>query len=188
LIWDNDYREGFCVITKAEPFKEQWLLLKGVPLKNKWPDDVVCRMSSEYPKDIQLSDNLYGCSYRVVSRRLRDILEPLASMSKIEYLPISVLNHKGRAASKDYFVMNPLDVIDCIDQKKSCVVWNAINTTAISSCDQLVLREDSIPTGCAVFRPKFMLPTILARRDIAAQLSSAGLTGLFFLEPSNYKG
>jgi hypothetical protein len=188
LIWDRHYTEGFCVVTRPEGFKEQGLLLKAVTLADKWPDNVVCRMDADYAKDIKLSDNVYGGSYRVVSSRLKDTLVALAGSSNIEFLPVSILNHKGRVASKDYFIMNPLDVIDCIDQEKSGVKWNVINTSAISSCRELVLSEGLIPADSVMFRPKFMLKITLVKREVAVKLLSTDLTGLFFLETSSYKG
>ncbi len=188
LIWNRSYREGFCVITKLEGFKEQWLLLKGVTLADKWPNTVTFKMSPQYPTDINLSDNLFGGSYRVVSAQLKEALVPLAGKSNIEFLPVSILNHKGRVASKDYFVLNPLDTLDCIDQEKSGLVWNAIDPTVISNCESFVLKDDAIPEDSNMFRAKFMAKTILVRREIADKLSAAGLTGLSFLEPSKYTG
>jgi hypothetical protein len=188
VIWNRSYREGFCVITKLEGFNDQWLLLKGVSLDDKWPDNVSFRMSPQYPKDINLSDNLFGGSYRVVSGRLKEVLLPLAGKSNIEFLPVSILNHKKRVASKDYFVLNPLDTIDCIDQEESGVVWNAIDPSVISNCEKFVLKEDAIPDESVMFRPRFWGKTILVRREIADKLAAAGLTGLSFLEPSKYTG
>jgi len=142
----------------------------------------------KYPKDIKLSDNPFGSSYFVISNRVREALTLLAGNSNVEFLPVSILNHKGRLASKDYFIMNPLDIVDCIDQEKSGVVWNAINPNMISSCEKFVLKEDAIPENIGVFRPKFMLTSILIRREIAAKLSAPEMTGVFFVEPSKYTG
>jgi hypothetical protein len=188
MVWDRTYKEGFCVITKLEGFKEQWLLLDGVSLAGKWPDGVTFKMSPQYPKDINLSDNLYGGSYRVISGRLKEALTPLLGKSKVEFLPASILNHKGRVASKEYFVLNPVDIVDCIDVEKSGVVWNSIDPSAISSCEKFVLKEDAIPEEAIMFRPKSFTDTILIRREIAKQLSSGELTSLSFLDLSNYRG
>ncbi len=188
VIWDRAYREGFCVITKLQGFNDVWLLLKGVPLAEKWPDNVTFSMSPQYKKDIKLSDNLFGGSYRVVSGRVKEALTPLAGNSKIEFLPVSILNHKGRTASNDYFIMNPLDVIDCIDLEKAGVVWNAIDPSVISSVKEFVLKEDEIAKEQMIFRSKFIPKTIVVRRGIAAKLSASEMTCLSFVEPSIYTG
>ncbi len=160
--------------------------LAGARLADKWPEDVSFTMSPRYPKDIKLSDNLYGGNYRVVSTRLKEALEPLAGNSNIEFLPVSILNHKERVASKEYFIINPVDVFDCIDQKKAQVVWNAIDESVISSVKELALKKDVIPKDSMVFRPKYMSKTIVVRDQVVDQLSADGLSGLVFVEPSEF--
>ena len=119
LIWENSYVEGFCVLTGLKGFNQPWLLAKGVALANNWPSDATFSMSPDYPTDMKLSDQVFGGSYRVVSIRLKEALSSIDESSNIEFLPVSILNHKGRLASKDYFIMNPLDSIDCINQDES---------------------------------------------------------------------
>jgi hypothetical protein len=188
VIWAAGYYEGFCVVGKPKGFSQQFLLLEGVPLQCQWPEDVVCKMSPRYPKDIKLSDNLYGCGLTIVSGRLKERITPTEGGGQIEFLPVTVLNHKERVASKDYYLVNPLGSVDCIDIEKSGVVWNAIDTSSISAFQQLALKEDAIPPAVAIFRPTHRTQTILARRSLAEQLSADGFTGLFFTEPAAFKG
>jgi hypothetical protein len=188
VLWRKEYREGYCVIENPEGVEKEHLLLKGVSMKDGWPKNVFCRMSIDYPKDIQLSDNLYGGNLVIISNRTKELLESLTASDKIEYLPVEIRNHKGRDASKDYFFMNPLNILDCIDQAKSGVIWNKIDKTRISSCKRLILKDPVIPPDCNIFRPKFMPKAILLRRDLATQLQSHGLTGLSFMDPADYGG
>src|ERR1019366_10147436 len=167
VIWNSQYNEGECVISNPAGFKDQFLLLEGVPLLNEWPEDVVCKMSPQYPKDVKLTDNLYGGNYAVISKRLKDKTVALAGASQVEFLPVSVLNHKKRVASKDYFVMNPVGTLDCIDIEKSGVVWNALNKGLISQVEQLILKGDVVPPEVGVFRPTNMAHVILVRRSLA---------------------
>jgi hypothetical protein len=188
VVWEGSYKEGFCVITSPEGTKHRGTLLKGIALADQWTDDVVCRMDPDYPKDIQLSDNLYGSSYLIVSRQLKESLVALTGSSNMEFLPVSILNHKDRVVSDEYYILNVLDKFDCIDQAKSVVEWSEINPNAISSCDALILKEDVLPENAVIFRPQFLLSTILVKREIATKLLASGLTGLAFLEPSKYTG
>jgi len=188
VIWENEYNEGSCVIQNPEGFGEQHMLMEGVGLLNQWPDNVVCRMDTEYPKDIQLTDNVYGGNFVVVSGRLKAQIALLAGASEVEFLPVAILNHKGRVASKDYFILNPIGTIDCIDVKESGVVWNAINTSHISRVKKLVLRNEAVPTEVSVFRPTHLNRRILVRRSLAYRVSSDGFTGLSFQEPAKFRG
>jgi hypothetical protein len=188
IIWKKEYNEGYCVIGDPVGFEDEFLLMEGVELLKQWPDNVVCKMSARYPKDIQLADNLYGGSYAVISQRLKEKVAALGGASPLEFLPVTILNHKGRSASKDYFILNPVGSVDCIDIKKSGVEWNSIDEDDISDVEQLVLKKGAVPAKVVVFRPKHLASTILVRRALADQLSSDGLTGLYFEELEDFSG
>jgi hypothetical protein len=188
VIWGKRYKEGSCVIGNPAGFQDQYLLMEGVPLLGQWPEDVVCKMSPKYPKDIQLTDNLHGGSYVVISQRLKERIAALAGASQIEFLPVTVMNHKGRAASKDYFILNPVGSVNCIDIEASGAVWNAIDETDISHFERLVLKGSAVPPDVGMLRPMHRTRTILVRRPVADQLTSEGFTGLYFQEPATYRG
>ena len=187
FIWRASYEEGFCVLQSPEGIEKAYQLNRGIARAEGWPSDVVCRMDPEYPKDIQLADNLYGTLYIVISNRIKQLLLS-EIVSKVEFLPVSIRNHKGRIASKDYFIMNPLDVVSCIDLDKSFVRWNHIKNDLINSCNQLVLNEDIIPESCKVFRPKFLPTEILISDELVEKLKNANFTGLNFVNPLEFTG
>jgi hypothetical protein len=188
LIWDSNYVEGFCALNEPEGFDGYRLLMDGVRVSDKWPTTVVLRMDPDHPKDIKLADNVHAGGNLIVSSRLKGELASLVGSSSVEFLPISIMNHKGRVASKDYFLVNPVDTIDCIDTKASEVKWNKINPNMISRCKKLVLDEKSIPASATMFRPKFWSYLILIKRSVAASLVECAMTGLSFIEPANYIG
>jgi len=188
VIWGSAYSEGSCVIEKPENFEEPYLLTDGVKLSDQWPKDVVCRMDSDYPKDVRLTDNLHGANCPVISHRLRDRISVLVTGVDLEFLPVTVLNHKGRVASKDYCCLNPVGTVDCIDIKKSQLVWNAINKNVISSIDELSLKNGAIPKNVSLFRPTYLTRAIFLRRVVSEALSGEGFTGLMFQELAQYQG
>jgi hypothetical protein len=188
VIWGKRYQPGSCVVSNPSGFEDQFMLAEGVSLLGQWPANVVCKMSPKYPKDIELTDNLHGGNYPVISQRLKTKIAASASANQCEFLPVSVLNHKGRVASKDYFILNPVGSVDCIDTEESEVEWNDLDETDISEMERLVLRENDVPAEVNLFRAKYLLGTILVRRSLADQLSSDGFTGLYFREPTKFRG
>lgn len=187
FIWENSYEEEFCVIKPPVGINKSYQLNRGIARAEEWPSDVVCKMNPEFPKDIQLADNLYGAGLIIISKRINELLIK-ENVNNVEFLPISILNHKGRVTSKDYFILNPIDVVDCIDLDASNIEWNEIKKDLIDSCERLVLKEDSIPFECKVFRPKFLTLIILIRSELAVKLSEEGFTGLYFKDPLKYTG
>lgn len=187
LIWTSDYEEGFCVIQSPSGIEDSWELDEGVSRKKNWPSDVACKMDPEFEKDIELADNLYGSDLKVVSAAMRVAIEA-KQPSGIEFLPTAIINHKGRVASEDYFVLNPLTVVDCIDIEASEVDWNDADPDTIMLCEQLVLKSGAAKNDVQIFRPKHWPRLILARSSLAEALEESGFSGLQFMDPMEYTG
>ena len=79
-----------------------------------------------------------------------------SGVGNVEYLPVQILNHKKKVASKDYFLMNPLSVVDCIDVEASEVEWDVVRKDFIESCESLVIQGPRVPADVHVFRPKHL--------------------------------
>ena len=186
VIWSNRYTEGHCVIEGPEGVPDAYRLNKGVPVSKGWPTKAICRMSNDFPKDLELVDNLYGSRFVVISKALRDELVG-AGVQNVEFLPVQIHNHKKRLASADYFLLNPPETIDCIDIAASGVTWNSINPELISTCKKMVLKVASIPDTTRVLRPKHAPSVILVDATLSKQLTKAKLTGLQFNDPLKFK-
>jgi hypothetical protein len=186
LIWRGDRGNEFCVIKEPE-ISNSWELTRGIPRVATMPSPARCTMDPSFRKEVRLSDNLYGATVPVISLRTRDVLEAAVS-DRVEFLPVEVVNHKGRVEPATYFILHPLDVVDCIDKEASGVEWNSIAPDRISRCKSLVLKKDAIPENAKLFRPKYWGKNIFVRQDLADALQGAGLTGLYFRPAEGYKG
>ena len=172
---------GFCVLEEIEDMDDPLQLRKGVKLE-PWPDDVKFHMDPNYPKAIQLGDcinNLPGAI--VVSKRLKKLIEA-AKPANVEYLPVSIINHKGKVASADYFIVNPYRLQDCIDQKQSVLKWNAIDPDLIVTCKKLIIDEGKVAKGSKIFRLKHFPFPIFVERALAEKIESEEMTGIIFTE------
>lgn len=187
LIWGDGYIEGYCVIEAPEGVKKAYQLEEGVELLTDWPSGVICRMNDDFRKDIQCSDNLYGAGIRIISERVKNFLIS-EGVDSVEFLPLTILNHKGRAVVGSYFIVNPPYVINCIDLGASQVEWNDIDSELIDSCKQLVVNNELIPNKESIFRPKNLPIINLIRSDLAEKLTDAGFSGFIFRDPLKYKG
>jgi hypothetical protein len=120
-------------------------------------------------------DNTDSCA--VVSAKLAAVLRA-RPVAKMEYLPVSIIDHKGKVASKDYFILNPLELVDCIDRKKSKFREDDMVPGDIEKIFNLVLDEKRIPKDRGVFRVKGFAEMTLASRDLADELTAAKFVGL----------
>ncbi|EYF06841.1 imm11 family protein [Chondromyces apiculatus] len=188
LLWrPGRSTDGICKILEIEGVEKSFELAEGVSRATGWPDDAQCQMDPNRPKDIALADSLLGAKLVVVSAKVKRALDD-AHSKNVEFLPIKIINHKGRVASDEYFVLNPLEICDCIDVQQSNVEWNDLDPEAICACDALILKESAVPESLSVFRLKHWKNLIVIRRSLAESMLSQGLTGLNFLEPEEYMG
>jgi hypothetical protein len=145
-------------------------------------------MDPEFPDDLKLGDSIKNSGgYLVISKRLKEALEP-AVADAVEYLPVRIINHKGRLASAAYFIANPLAIYDAIDLEKSTVKWNHINTDAITSISKLVLDGERLPRETSMFRLKAFERRVVLSRALADSLASGGFVGLGFTNVTDFRG
>ncbi len=187
LIWKNATFPGLCALLSPNGVKRSWQLERGISRAEDWAPDTFCRMNDRFPKDIELADNMSSTGLIVVSNGIKELLTE-AGTSDVEFLPLTIRNHKEKVAAEDYWIINPLNVIECIDTDASAAVFSPLKKDLITSCAQLVFTPDSIPEDCKVFRPKFMPTIILIRADIAAELTDSGFSGLSFVVPQKFTG
>lgn len=184
--WAKLHEDGFCVVKTPNISSAE--LMAAIPQYNKHRTDIVCNMSPNFPDEIKLADNLYGGSATIISLKLKQALERVVTSNQVEYLPVSIINHKERVASTDYFILHPLDMCDCIDYDKSGIEWNPIKSDFIVRCAGLVLRKDDIPNDYTLFRLKHWGSVIILRGDIAEMLQQENMTGLRFPDVEGYTG
>lgn len=183
--WGNSL---YCILEYIEGFDDDYKLGRGDSLTEEWPDGVAFRMSQNYKNQIKLSDNLLTPERIIIaSKRLSEFfLEK--EIKNLEYLPVTIINHKNRVADTEYSVVNLVTTQDCVDIEKSGVVWNKINSNYITSFDNLVLDEERIDEDALLFRAKHISGLIFIRKDLARQIEEAGFTGIYFVELSEAKG
>jgi hypothetical protein len=186
-LWQTAYREGQAVLNPPSGVRKAYQLSKGVRRLADWPPDVKCQMDDEFPDDLELADSLHGAVSLVISRKLKEFLEA-RGVKDVEYLPLEILNHKGRRASKDYFIFNPNSIVDCIDIEASGIVWNNIDKDSISSCESLVLDAKRVPDQATVFRLKLWPEVVVIDGALAAEMADKGFSGLHFVDPKKYIG
>lgn len=186
FFWRTKFTDGYCVLARPT-LDRAWELDVGRSRLDEFPDDFVCHMHPDYPRDIQLSDNLFGSTLPVISEKTRQLLSEKSSNS-LEFLPTRIVNHKGRMEVEPYFFLHPLDVCHCLDLEKSQVEWNEIDPSVIAGMEQCVFDRDRIPEDFTLFRLGGMGHNIVVREDLVQALHAANLTGLAFRDTRTYKG
>ncbi|MEM9666743.1 MAG: DUF1629 domain-containing protein, partial [Bacteroidota bacterium] len=152
LVHDEQAQISYASLDHIGNYDKAYRLYKGDPLRGELPPDAFFPMDPAHPKEIRLADNVANLhNSLVVSDRLKAFMEA-QEPPDVEYLPITIRDHKGRAVEDGYHLINPLRVVDAIDQEASEIVWNRINKNRISVCKRLVLNYDAIDEHLLLFR------------------------------------
>ncbi len=146
---DQDY----CLIDQA-PQEVQWLsscLSSGKSAKAEYPEYIKVTMSNRGGK--RLSDFITNNeNLLIVSQRIKSVIESV-NHGPVESLPVSILDHQGQIASKDYFYINPLGHYDCLDHLHSKIDYFK-GTEKIARAERIVLCSEKIRQVPDLFRIK----------------------------------
>lgn len=184
LIWEHKIIPNACSLEELLGVEKQYQLKEGFPRAATFPKDAVFPMHPDRPHDTILLDNLYNTdNLIVVSRRLKEFLEA-RPLVKVEYLPVTILNHKKKPASRDYFIIHPVDLPQCLDIAKSGVTWGIVDKERVDEVKQLVLDESKVDRE--LFRPKPFFNVIIVERNLAEAIDCEKFTGIRWVELEDY--
>jgi hypothetical protein len=186
LVWEWDVGESFCVLTALQNVDDRYELAQGVPRAKGFPADACFHMDPKFKKYVALADTLKNPNeIVVVSKALKEFIEQRKPRD-VEYLRVSIINHKKKVASDEYFIVNPLRVVDCIDKEKSRITWNSIDSEKISACDKLALKPKSLDGESLLFRLKHFEHAVMVDRKLAQAITDEGFTGVIFDEVDQF--
>ncbi|HEY8927097.1 MAG TPA: DUF1629 domain-containing protein [Polyangia bacterium] len=182
FIFAAQFDKKTCIVGEMPPAFEDkgWRVRKGIRMDQRHPPDTVLTMDEGH-KGLVVPDmvnNIIGMC--IVSKRLKELLERESGAS-VEYLPVSIANHKGRIAATDCFLVNVLDQVDCIDLARSDVDQHGPKPGLLSGLHRLHIFEDKVPPESKLFRLQAMPEAILIRDDLRAAIEAAGMTGSKFV-------
>ena len=188
VVWRTDPGLKYCVLGGLLNVPSKARIARGLSGADGFPRDAQFKMTKECPRQVALSDALENFGgMAVVGSALKDFVMAHSPKS-VEALPVRVINHKGRDAGAEFWILNPLATVDCIDQGASQVIWNAIDPTQICGFKKFVLTDAAIPPDLLLFRPKFLEQRVIVRRELADAIRAKGFTGLSFAEADTFMG
>jgi hypothetical protein len=186
VIWKYRALDGACVLQDLRGLDQTFRLNNGTSLQQGFPGDVSLHMNPDFPNDLLLTDNLLNSDMIIVASAKLKALIDSRQPAKVEYLPVRIIDHKERVASADYFIVHPVDPVECIDENQSEYKTKRNDPGSIRSISRLVLDETRIPADRSLFRLKRFWDITLVRRDLADAISAAGTTSVEWLELSGY--
>lgn len=153
---------------------EYWRLCKGQPCTPLMPEPVHMLMSKNQ-NGLRLTPVLSNTqSFLLVHRDVKMVIEA-HYVGDIEFFPFDVIDPRGRIYARDYFIVNPIGVVDGLDHELSEIEYFK-QTEKVISIDRLVLDADKLHNVPCLFRLKeepdeYLISDVLAQAFDAQGLS-----------------
>ncbi|WP_043410251.1 imm11 family protein [Archangium violaceum] len=168
--------------------EQQFRFHQGVSLAAGFPPEAHYEMNEKFPNDIKLEDFIASTgNLLVVSPRAKAFFEA-EKLKNNELLPVGIINLKGRKEPEPYYLIHQKVLQECIDLEKTPFERNPINPEVFLSIRNIVLDESRIDPQVSLFRMRHYPFVAVYRDDLIEKIKAAGLTGIKFVSPSEFKG
>ncbi|NTX60212.1 hypothetical protein HUA74_06025 [Myxococcus sp. CA051A] len=154
-----------------------WQPTEGVPTRHLYPAALDFHMSRRMGGKVVTDCLRNTLGYLFVSARFRHVLESSAGVD-IEYLPLRLINHKGRRQPGEFFIANVLGTLDCMDMQRSEYEPSALRKGEVFGLRKLELEVGRIEPSRNMFRLTTMPRLILVRQELVRAMEQAALTGV----------
>jgi hypothetical protein len=155
---------------------------EGERVGDEYPSDAKIYMSEEYP-GIKLGSLIgHTESYLIVSRAVKEVIEAHCMDVEIEYLPFTLYNHKKRVHSREYFIINPIGTIDCLNLDASEIEYFEEEGDpydgAVVDVDKFVLDRKKLEGAPALFRIREDPGEYVINEKLARAFRERGFTNI----------
>lgn len=140
--------------------------------------EIKLEITTEYPP----ADYFKAGPLFILSGHLRTLFESVNAL--VEYHPVTLLRSHRVLQEREYFLANLLEKVDCFDYEKS------VYTLAGDYIDKIekLSIDESKAEGAPLFRLANSFDVItLASGELVDAVTAAGLTGVKFVEPRDWK-
>lgn len=187
-IWAAEIVPNAATLVDFEGFEKSHELRKGISHASDFPSGVTFRMDSRKPTDTLLVDNVKNTQNVVIISEKTKVFLEAQEIADVEFLPITILDHKEREMEEPYFIFHPIHNVDCLDLDKTSPRWSAIDDTVMKSVKRLVIDKSQLPEDKAYFRPRYYTARPIVTKALADAVLKEGLTGVQFLPVSEVSG
>ncbi|WP_224361968.1 imm11 family protein [Hyalangium versicolor] len=155
---------------------ESYYMAVGKRAAPFFPPNAQLHMSEEYP-GITVSSLIGNFKhYLLVDTKTKEIFARLCTDAlEVEYLPFSLINHKGLVHSKDYWFINPLGTFDCLDFSASDIQYLGKDIVHIR---EYVLDPEKLARAPDLFRIERSAQTYVISERVVDALEASDPTNI----------
>lgn len=183
LNWNSTYAGNSCSLRGVVMDYNHRLVDGYNYAPGTFPTTAKIYMDPDFKKDTKLVDDVMNdSSAKVCSKRLVEFLKA-KKLKNIDFLPVTIFDHKKKVASTDYSIVHPIGLQDAIDMKASEPTLNPFDKS-VSFVKRLVFDKSRIDPEVRIFRFAGLKRPVFIEETLADELKAQNFVGLDFRDPS----
>lgn len=187
-VFGLGFNSGAVINRLPEGSPDEDEFFEGRPLAGRFPAGGAMRFSGGFRKFIKVLDSVANTTASpIVSGKIRGILEKVAKKD-CEFLPVTLIDHKGKVASKEHFVLNVLRIEDAVDMKRSKYKRSPFDPEQIDDLTRLHLQPDAIAPDAHIFRARTKRDRVFVDQTLVDAFEKAKVTGLRLFPAEGWDG
>lgn len=146
-----------------------YCLARGERMGERYPADAKVYLQRKSP-GIKLASLIGNTqSFLIVSAEMKGVILEHCADSDLEILPFTLFNHKKRVHSTDYWIVNPIGYVDCVNRGASDIRYLSTDPNKIVAVRKFVLDPKRLENAPDLFR----VPEDREKYFISARLGKA---------------
>jgi hypothetical protein len=181
-ILGNDQDRKLAFVDEAvQDCPDAYRVVQGRAYGADYPADARIYLQRESP-GIKLSSVLGNTvGYLIVNTTVKTIMQGL-DLGNVEILPFTLYDHKKRSLSKDYWIVNPVGTVDCVDRSASVIKLLDGDPKQIIAVKKFVLDSKKLATAPDLFRVPEEPQHYFVSQRIPMALQGKGITNFYIEE------
>jgi hypothetical protein len=144
-------------------------MARGERIGDRYPTDAKIYLRPKSP-GIKLASLVGNTqSYLIVSTEVKNVILEHCAQCDLEMLSFTLYNHKKRIHSSDYWIINPIGYLDCVNLAASDIRYLSTDPTKIVAVRKFVLDTNRLENAPDLFR----VPEDREKYFISARLAKA---------------
>ena len=164
--------DAWTAMFPASLFRQEAMIADGVRVPD-WPIGAVLDVARGKDAPPAVPDVPFVAGLLCISQRTKNLLEHNIK-DEMEMLPVLLTGPDINAPSAQYWFLNVLNRIDCVDWHRSAF---EMLPTGRRLFERMVVSRERIPSGVDLLRPLHCSCVVLASDRIRRIIRGAGLTG-----------
>jgi hypothetical protein len=179
---DQDKSLAFLDVEPPELGEHGYRLAVGKTMQPFYPSSVRFQLQPESP-GIRLEDllgNLMG--YLIVREGVKRTIEENVAADGVEFFPFVLVNHRRRVHATNYWIVNPIGSIDCVNRDGSEIVYSVSSPEIPLEIKKFLFDERRLDPSRHLFRVPDDPRQYFISEKLAALLQDRGVSNLFVEE------